>query len=165
MLNEEFVEVEKKATLNYFKRLFENRDDASLILGAHLYVEHWIEIFLRYLLPEPQKIPDSLTFMQKLALAQSLGFDRNDEFGLAQATKQLNKMRNKIVHDLDYSPTKEEFKRISMIKSNLRKDADKLIDELGLPRVELIAFCITIQGYVAGFIEGKKSREQQETHD
>ena len=129
MISKELMDLEKEVIEKYLKALIEKKDDVSLILTAHLYVEHWIELFVRHSLPKPEKILDSanLRFSEKLALAESLGFDRNDECGLAKAIKKLNVIRNKIVHNLEYKISKEDLKLLSILKFELGENEKKAV--------------------------------------
>ena len=101
-----------------------------------------------------------MTFLEKLALAESLGFDWNDECGLAEAIEKLNTIRNRIAHNLEYKLSKNDLRLLSTLKFKLGKEGQKLKEEIGFPREELLAFCIALQGYVVGFIEGKTSRKK-----
>ena len=157
MISREILDLEKGAIEKYIKAISGKKDDISLILISHLYVEYWIEVFIRYSLRKPEKILDSvdLSFFEKVALAESLGFDRNDEFGLADAIKKLNAIRNRIAHNLEYRLSKNDLRLLSTLKFESGKEQQKLIEEIGFPREELMSFCIALQGYVVGFIEAK----------
>lgn len=161
MINKELADLAKEATEKGLRAFFEKKDDLSLILTAHLYIEYWIEVFIRHLLPKPEKILGSvnLSFLEKLALAESLGFDRNEKFGLTRATKQLNTIRNKIAHKLEFRVSGEDLKLMSTLK--WEEGMQKSMEKTKSLREELIMFCITVQGYVMGFVDGRIKRENR----
>jgi hypothetical protein len=167
MINMELMDLSKQAIEKYFKSVLEKKDDVSLILAAHLYVEYWIEQFVCYSLPHPDKILDScnLKFLEKLALAQSLGFDSDSETGLIEAIKKLNSLRNKISHDLDFKISKVDLQLLSVIKLNLGKDAKKSIKEYEPPKGKIIAICLALHSYVVGFIQGRIDRKKEAEND
>lgn len=160
--DKELLDIEEKAVKKYFKKVLETKDDFSMILIAHLYVEHWIEVFIRYSLRKPGKILDSvrLTFLEKLALAESLGFDLDNEGGLAEAIKKLNTIRNKITHNIEYKLSKGDLKLITTLKFGSKKEHQELAKKLPFPRAELFTLCFALQSYVIGFIEGRRDRKR-----
>ena len=164
-INREIMDLEKRATEKYIKAVMEKKDDISIVLISHLNVEYWIEEFIHYSLRKPEKILDSvkLTFLEKLALAESLGFDIDDETGLAQAIKRLNALRNRIAHKLEYRLTKNDLRLLSTLKFELPKERKELVDwveQMESPIGVLVPFCMAVQGYVIGFIEARKVRKR-----
>ncbi len=123
------------------------KDTISLIVTGHLFVEYWLEWLLRASMPRPEKLLDSVnfTFVQKLALAESLGLVKSD---LADAARRLNAIRNKVAHNLDYRISADDIKVLASF-SSVPDRLQAMQNLIGTPKAELTHFCLFFAGYAA----------------
>jgi hypothetical protein len=157
MIDMELVKIETQQLKKYLMSISDKQDDISIILNTHLHIEYWLEEFIKGNLRKPEKLFSSsrLTFIEKLSLAESLGFDLNDECGIADGIKKLNTIRNRIAHRLDYKLNKNDLKLLSSLKFSGLSQITEKEPKISL-KEELLAFCFAVQGYVVGFLESKK---------
>ena len=157
-LSPEAAALQQKAINQCLQTLLPQTDALSLIVTGHLYVEYWLEWLLRASIPRPEKILGSanLTFAEKLAIAESLGLLKNN---LAKATGRLNKIRNHIVHDLEYQIPQEDLQLLAGFAPSLPKKEQLLLIKAGSPKVELVKFCPYFAGYVVGYVLGRSNAE------
>lgn len=82
-----------------FRDLHWNRGPTQLqiVISAHLYVENGLDDALLAILPYDKDIA-KLSFSNKVVLASSIGFGEKD----IKVLKQLNTLRNKYAHNLEY---------------------------------------------------------------
>lgn len=76
-------------------------DPELIVLKGHLVSERYIERLIKLILVKGEIIIEKgrLTYAQKLYLLDSLGFIPND---LIECHSNLNKLRNKMAHELGY---------------------------------------------------------------
>jgi len=144
----------EEATTLCFETLLSHKDELSLIVTGHLYVEYWLEWLIRHSIPRPERLLDSinLTFVQKLAVAESLGLVRNK---LAKATRRLNNIRNQIAHRLKYQIPQKDLQLLASFTPTLSNEYQLLLQSMGSPKSELMMFCSYFAGYAAGFVFGR----------
>ncbi len=114
----------------WIKQKLKNIDqNRNLILHYHLVVENLINQVLEYHIPEYGKRDLRLRFVQKLGL---LPVDNKKYRIYIKGIKELNTIRNKYAHQLDYELTEESIPIISNLlkgESNDKKTAIKKIHE------------------------------------
>ncbi len=139
-----------------FDTLVRQKDELSLIITGHLYIEYWLERLIRHSIPRPERLLDSgnLTFIQKLAVAESLGLVENK---LARATRTLNNIRNKIAHKLKYQIPQKDLQLFASFTPILSNENQLLLQSIGSPKAELTMFCIYFAGYSVGFVLGREN--------
>tara|TARA_B100002003_G_C14037265_1_gene499833 strand:+ start:329 stop:928 length:600 start_codon:yes stop_codon:yes gene_type:complete len=77
-----------------------NAEGWQQIIQAHLYLDHVISQMLTEALLRPQEIDaDRMSFDAKLRLVRAMGLVPDE---LAGAPRKINKLRNRLAHDLDY---------------------------------------------------------------
>lgn len=82
-----------------FLEHIESKDVLSVILRGHLWVENAMNGLIARTLANPDEIAEArLTFAQKVAVARGLG---RLTVGEAAASRRLNKLRNRLAHQLD----------------------------------------------------------------
>jgi hypothetical protein len=138
------------------KTLLPQEDQLSLIVTGHLYVEYWLEWLIRKSIPRPEKLLDSvnLTFVEKLAVAESLGLLRNS---LVKAIRRLNNIRNQIAHKLEYQIPQEDLQLLASFTPDWANKYQVDVSHMGSPKVELVLFCAYFAGYAVGIVEGRKN--------
>jgi len=158
MLEKEDELLQEKATAQCFDKLVPLRDILSLVVVAHLFVEYWLEWLIRDSLKRPEKLLDSgLTFSQKLAVAESMGLLQGE---LLEAVRAVNKIRNKVVHNLAYKATPEDLRLLAKFVPTLNSEQQLISEKLGSPKYEIVTFCMYFAGYAVGFTCGlRESRK------
>ena len=154
----------KEATSLYFEKLFRQKDELSLVVTGHLYVEYWLEWLIRCSILKPERLLDSmnLTFAQKLAVAESLGLLEKE---LARAARTLNNIRNHIAHRLEYQIPKKDLQLLASFTPNLPKEYQTLVRYIGSPKAELTLFCTYFAGYAAGVTFGLEDAKDRKLSD
>jgi len=163
--HEDITAIHKDASEQCRRTLEPLEDTISLVVTGHLFVEYWLDWLIRHNIPQPKKLFDSgrLTFSQKLCLAESLGLVTGR---LTEAIYQLNTIRNKISHNLEYQISSKDLEIFEPYLPNLSNMQESAInglgspkDELiflGSPKLELMFFCMHFAGYAAGFVIGRR---------
>jgi hypothetical protein len=138
-------------------------DTISLVVTGHLFVEYWLDWLIQHSIPQPKKlfVSGRLTFAQKLCLAESLGLVTGR---LTEGIYQLNSIRNKISHNLEYQISPKDLEIFQPYLPNLSNEQELAIEELcspeeelifiGSPKLELMFFCSYFAGYAAGSVIG-----------
>ena len=97
----------------------------QVFLRGHLWVEKHLRDLLAAYLADPAAINlDRMTFSQKVSLAQALGAVSEDE---AVPLRTLNKIRNRMAHDLTGEPAEQE---IASLESSLGGRHGKVLTAL-----------------------------------
>jgi hypothetical protein len=79
----------------------------SIVLRGHLYVEGTLNTILEIVMARPDAMKiDRLGFRQKLDLVDAFGLLGPD---LVTPLRELNRLRNRLAHNLDGEPTPEEI--------------------------------------------------------
>lgn len=110
------LESELQSFNNTILDLLNNKsDNLAIILKCHLIIEHYIDIYLEASYPTIEKWKNlRLTFSQKLELINN----SKTAFSLYYtALKELNTIRNKFSHKLNYSMSQSDYKEINKIMS------------------------------------------------
>jgi hypothetical protein len=91
------------------------------LIQSHLYYDHVISTLLTEHLVNPEAINASrMGFAQKLDLIEALGLIPQDE---VSAVKVVNKLRNKIAHDLSFQISeKDEIDLYNCLPDSLKRD-------------------------------------------
>ncbi len=86
-------------------------DPELIVLKGHLVSERYIERFIKLFLLKGKSILNKgrLSYIQKLELMDSFGIIQDD---LIACLRQLNKLRNKMAHKLDYEMTMKDIDSI-----------------------------------------------------
>jgi len=102
------IEADFHAFKSQYRRLWETDHSAKVtILKCHLVLEHFLTAYLEAANPASPGIGSArLTFAQKIDLADHP--QANFHF-FVTGMKALNSIRNKVVHRLDFLPTKEDL--------------------------------------------------------
>ncbi len=161
--HEDIAAISEQAQEQCRRTLYPLEDTISLVVTGHLFVEYWLDWLIRHNISNPKKLFDSgrLTFSQKLCLAESLGLVTGR---LTEAIWQLNSIRNKISHNLEYQITSKDLEIFQSYLPDLSNEQEPAINGLGLPKdeliflgspkLELLFFCMHFAGYTAGFVTG-----------
>jgi len=114
-----------------------------IILRAHLMSERYIERFIKLFLLKGQAIIKNgrLTYAQKLFLMDSFGIVPQD---LINCHKNLNRLRNKMAHELGYNI---KFEDIDLIGRPMGRTYVKLYKER---KHDLKDLLLAVVGYVCG---------------
>jgi hypothetical protein len=144
---------------------FENQlnsfDDAlQIIIRGHLYVGAEIDDLITEQLPQPEYLDlDSFNFPKKIDLLIDLGLLPPEDKG---GYLSLNRLRNKIAHDLDYIITEDQVNKLyQSLSQNLQHPFHKKgQDHLENLRVTLCVLYVRIQAIRERVIENKKHMEE-----
>lgn len=91
----------KKLDVVIRRYLVESKDDITLILKSHLCVEQFLNRLLEVYLAKPKEII-KMSFNHKINLLEAFGFD-NDDADFRIALIGINKLRNKVAHNLKFN--------------------------------------------------------------
>lgn len=93
------------------KHLSRHTSPLELVLRSHLWVEAGLEGVIASRLKRPSSVKlDRMNFAGKVDLAHALGAIDSDDVGWFRT---LNKMRNRLAHDLTGTPTQDELERLA----------------------------------------------------
>lgn len=98
----------------------EDRSLIEVLLKGHLWVESCLNRGVRIGLVKPDSVDlDRMPFSRKLDLAHGLGVVRDD---LIQPLRLLNKLRNRLAHELTAEPTQDELLQlVSSLDTSIRE--------------------------------------------
>jgi hypothetical protein len=89
------------------KHLFEPESSFEILLRGHLWIENLVERILEVNIVNPGILDfDRIGFRQKIDIAQAFGFIAPWD---GHAFKALNRLRNKLAHDLMTEPSESEI--------------------------------------------------------
>ena len=101
------------------QRLRDHLSDDSgqtAVLKAHLWVESMLIGLIEVSLPRPSVLDlDRMTFAQKLRLAEATGGLQSE---MVPWLKALNRLRNRLAHELDEDASDEAFDRLAEVADN-----------------------------------------------
>ncbi len=157
----DFIEVFKNKE---FRRVSETvakeKDPSILVLRAHLYTENILERILTNSLPRGDKLAEhgsNLSYYHKLLIVDSL--DRVDDQTIS-SLRNLNKLRNACVHQLDRDIT---FSDVTQIGSPLGKTFTRIKRDQKLDEVKVLRGVIM---YILGrLLRHCHSAEYDYTHE
>ncbi len=114
-----------------------------IVLRGHLVSEQYIERFIRLFLLKANSILEKgrLSYSQKLSLLDSFGILDED---LIACHRQLNKLRNKMAHELEYTVTIEDIDSIGNQMGKI------YLDEKANRGDDLKNLLCTVIGYICG---------------
>ena len=106
-----------------------SEDTLAVVIRAHLYLEHWLNLLIEECLPEPGAIEiERQSFSFKVDLAVGLGV-------LPQTLKQpllgVNSFRNRLAHDIEAQISQTDIDRL--FKSFTKSDRHSIEDGTTLP--------------------------------
>jgi len=100
---------------NSIKTIFETQDARLMILLSHLYLEKCLEEIIKKKFERPKNILEN-NFKQKLDIIYSLGSIDEKSYHDISA---INRIRNKFVHNLNYTFKIEDFNNFDELKKTL----------------------------------------------
>ena len=95
----------------YEKYILTSKDEVSLVLKSHLYLENTIDKVLSLIIPEPKGVL-KMRFFDKVVILESLNFFPSNKI-VIDKIKIINGIRNNFSHKLDYKLTTEDIKKLS----------------------------------------------------
>ena len=105
---EEFIEAIDNDLAEINTRWNQNVEVIGRILRAHLFVEHYLTQYLQDANPNLGSLSSArVSFAQKVSLLDS---ENSDVASLLIGIKQLNKIRNRLAHNLDAQVTDNDAK-------------------------------------------------------
>ncbi len=112
-----------KQFVHLFSSLYSTEDILAFIVRGHLYCEAALSGLLNSSLKNPEELDtDRLDYSTKVDLCSALGLFAED---LKPGLKQLGKLRNKIVHNLEYKITEQDqMDFINTLRSTLGEPAE-----------------------------------------
>lgn len=88
------------------KKLSSYSPEITTLIQVHLFVESYIDKYLLYFFKNGEKIVKEISFFNKLIILESTG---SIDMELIRVIKELNKLRNKVAHNLDYRITQDDI--------------------------------------------------------
>ena len=126
-----------------------DHDLLGYLLACHLVIEHYMDHFL--LLNTSRKLSwkaARLSFSQKVRLlSNDSRFEHPYDF--IPAIADLNKLRNRFVHDIDIKLQVEDLKPISASITRMSENKDEILDD---PHDILERFTFSVCAWFGGFI-------------
>ena len=95
----------------YKKVILASKDELSIVLKSHLYLEFTIDKIISLAFPEPKEIL-KMKFSDKVKILGGLNFILIDKVTV-EKIKVINTIRNKFSHKLDYRLTNEDILKLS----------------------------------------------------
>ena len=93
------VIAERDQFIERFAATLWNQNDLFVMLRAHLFVEHSLNIILLDSMPGSEPLLQKIDFLDRAEIAQKL--DLFDDPGVIRAIRALTKIRNQFAHNLD----------------------------------------------------------------
>jgi hypothetical protein len=92
------------------QHLFEPESSFEILLRGHLWIENFVGRILELRIVNQGVLDlDRMSFRQKIDIAQAFGFITQED---GQAFKVLNRLRNKLAHNLMVEPSEEEIRHL-----------------------------------------------------
>ncbi|WP_275792871.1 hypothetical protein [Prescottella equi] len=105
--------------LDLYSEHMRGRGIVEVLLRGHLWVEQFLMALIEAEVANPEPLNmDRMTFASKLNLAEALGLLSS---GDAKTIRILNKMRNRLAHDLEGEPGQEELSALEASLSDSQK--------------------------------------------
>lgn len=120
-------------------------DPLTLIVKCHLFIESSVNELLTHCLPNPRRILEKSSFSFKLHLFEALNLSPNKI--LVKKIREINKLRNDFVHDLDKKLTTKDIKEITK---------DLRVDPSATPLQKLLS----VLHYIIGYLHALKTMEK-----
>jgi hypothetical protein len=103
------------------QHLFEPESSFEVLLRGHLWIENFIGRILELQIVNQGVLDlDRMSFRQKIDIAQAFGFIGQED---GQALKALNRLRNKLAHNLMAEPGEEEIRHLVSTLTGAKKAA------------------------------------------
>jgi hypothetical protein len=145
------------------QHIFEPESAFEILLRGHLWIENLIQRIIEINIVNAGVLDlDRMGFRQKIDIAQAFGFI-NPEIG--NAFKALNRLRNKLAHDLMAEPSESEVNHLVSVLSGPTKaafdavtrhpDVAPQLDKLAILRYWLIGYIMELD-YILTRINYKK---------
>ena len=94
----------------FTSQIWNGRSRVAVFLRGHIWIEHFLEKLLVLAFERPEAVAlDRLTWIHKLNLCNGLGLLRSWE---AAALSEMNRIRNRLVHNLAGEPSAEDIARL-----------------------------------------------------
>jgi hypothetical protein len=134
-------------------RLWVNEDTILIVLRGHLIIEHELVDICDKVLPQPDALSERLNFDTRLRLVRALLGDDDFSKVVYDILKDLNRIRNKLAHNLDPKDLHDDlcgfFKRFSAFQ-----DIESVLkDDESVPK--RLNTCIIV---LCGMLESVKTR-------
>ncbi len=123
----------------YKKYILTSKEEVSLVLKSHLYLEKVIDEILTLTLPESKKII-KMSFLDKVTIVESMDFFIPNKV-IIEKIKAINTIRNKFSHELDYTLKRDDLNKLFKVHKNT-KDSN-------------LALFMKEIGYLRGYLEAK----------
>lgn len=154
-----FAKIANDPLLKVSRRLLPLNDAISLVTTAHLLSEYCLDRLIELKIRHPRALlPDRLSFLQKLCLAETLGLFCNEE---VKAVRALNNIRNHLSHNLEYQLTPKDLNELQALQKHvapLYKEKWPFEDILGSLKAEFIIFYFYLASYTDGYIFSHDAR-------
>lgn len=127
------IAIRYKERYEKFTKDTEGESILQIILRAHLYIEYELRKILRANLQYPELLEDKLRFSDIVNIVFSMGLIPIEEMAVI---KKINNLRNTYAHNLNFTITEEEIKKLidSMSPSKRmrfeRQKSTNIIDQL-----------------------------------
>lgn len=145
--------MESKAEIDFITTHLRNISALELILlKGHLIFEHQVNTLIKtYYLANPSVFSSlRLSFEQKLKLIECLHRESDSLSTYVSHLKTLNQLRNKLAHQLDFNPHKDNL--IQWAINVLAAESEDISD---LPPYELVMHAIySLYGQIKGYFRG-----------
>ena len=121
----------------FFKAVEPNSFISSFITG-HLMIEFLLIKIVEVSSPKLSDFAESLNHQKLIQLVSGLGLISDD---VTETLLSINRMRNKLVHDISFMPTIQEYKQILLLAqrafSDMTDGISQALDEIeGKTRIE-----------------------------
>ncbi|HEX5714219.1 MAG TPA: hypothetical protein VFX85_12985 [Solirubrobacterales bacterium] len=114
----------------FASQVWYGKSRVEVFLRGHLWIEHFLEKLLTLQFERPEAVAlDRLTWMHKLNLCDGLGLLRDWEIS---ALSEVNRMRNRLAHDLSGEPAEEDIARLLTLSPPNVLDAISAVREVEL---------------------------------
>ena len=103
------------------QHIFEPESAFEILLRGHLWIENLVQRIIEIKIVNTEVLDlDRMGFRQKIDIAQAFGFIHQED---GNAFKTLNRLRNKLAHDLMAEPSESEVTQLVSVLSGPTKAA------------------------------------------
>ena len=107
------LQTKDKAFAIAVEKLYPVEDKLLLVINAHLIIESLLFPFICSKVPNPEALQSArLTFAQTHSLAHALRPAKKSEAWFWRVTKELNSLRNTLVHNIEVADLEERINRL-----------------------------------------------------
>ncbi len=113
------LETIEQASGVVFRKLYPIEDNATLVVNAHLLVEALLYRFIQSKVPSPRFIDNArFTFSDIHYLARAMREEKETENWFWNVTRQLNSIRNTVVHSIEVEDLGDRIDRLMDLAEN-----------------------------------------------